>query len=153
MRPMTIWGKISPWKIMTVSRRLKIRRERRRRDKWDLYHAIDRLPERYRSVVIMKYFDDMKISEIAQNPGHTGGNGKSLFKPGQKRTAPLFKRRLSGRIISMQINREQIPVPDRLDEVIKEKMDVLRREQRMRRLRKATVGVEPLQPVLWECWP
>ena len=41
----------------------------------------------------------------------------------------------------MQINREQIPVPDRLDEVIKEKMDVLRREHRMRRLRKATVGV------------
>ena len=58
MRPMTIWEKISPWKIMTVSRRLKIRR--------DLYHAIDRLPERYRSVVIMKYFDDMKISEIAR---------------------------------------------------------------------------------------
>ena len=35
-------------------------------EKWDLYHAIDRLPERYRSVVIMKYFDDMKISEIAR---------------------------------------------------------------------------------------
>ena len=35
-------------------------------EKWDLYHAIDLLPERYRAVVIMKYFDDMKISEIAQ---------------------------------------------------------------------------------------
>lgn len=35
-------------------------------EKWDLYHAIDLLPERYRAVVIMKYFDDMKINEIAQ---------------------------------------------------------------------------------------
>lgn len=35
-------------------------------EKMDLYDAIDLLPERYRSVVIMKYFDDMKISEIAR---------------------------------------------------------------------------------------
>lgn len=32
----------------------------------DLYQAIDRLPTQYRSVVILKYFQDMKISEIAE---------------------------------------------------------------------------------------
>mgnify|MGYP000441189104 CR=1 FL=1 len=51
---------------MTVSRRLKNQKGTPPEEKWDLYHAIDRLPERYRSVVIMKYFDDMKISEIAR---------------------------------------------------------------------------------------
>lgn len=34
-------------------------------EKLDLYRAIDLLPEKYKSVVILKYFDDMKISEIA----------------------------------------------------------------------------------------
>lgn len=34
-------------------------------EKWDLYHAIDRLPKLYRTVVILKYYDDLKISEIA----------------------------------------------------------------------------------------
>ena len=34
-------------------------------EKWDLYEAIDQLPEKYRSVIILKYFEDMKISEIS----------------------------------------------------------------------------------------
>ncbi len=34
-------------------------------EKWDLYDAIDVLPERYRTVIILKYFSDMTISEIA----------------------------------------------------------------------------------------
>lgn len=34
-------------------------------EKWDLYEAIDRLPERYRSVIILKYFEGMKIREIS----------------------------------------------------------------------------------------
>ncbi|MDO4298756.1 MAG: sigma-70 family RNA polymerase sigma factor [Lachnospiraceae bacterium] len=34
-------------------------------EKMDLYRAIDLLPEKYRNVVILKYFDEMKISEIA----------------------------------------------------------------------------------------
>ena len=35
-------------------------------EKMDLYNAIQRLPEQYRSVVILKYFNDMKLSEIAE---------------------------------------------------------------------------------------
>lgn len=34
-------------------------------EKWDLYDAIDVLPERYRTVIILKYFSDMTISEIS----------------------------------------------------------------------------------------
>ncbi|MEG0855356.1 MAG: sigma-70 family RNA polymerase sigma factor [Terrisporobacter sp.] len=32
----------------------------------DLQEALERLPEKYRIVVILRYFEDMKISEIAQ---------------------------------------------------------------------------------------
>lgn len=34
-------------------------------EKLDLYQAIDLLPEKHRTVVILKYFEDMKISDIA----------------------------------------------------------------------------------------
>lgn len=34
-------------------------------EKIDLYRAIDYLKDKYKTVIIMKYFDDMKISQIA----------------------------------------------------------------------------------------
>lgn len=34
-------------------------------EKMDLHRAIDRLEERYKTVIILRYFDEMKISEIA----------------------------------------------------------------------------------------
>ncbi len=34
-------------------------------EKLDLYRAIDMLSEKYRTVIILKYFDELKISEIA----------------------------------------------------------------------------------------
>jgi len=34
-------------------------------EKWDLYEAIDRLSEKQRTVIILKYFDGLKIGEIA----------------------------------------------------------------------------------------
>lgn len=34
-------------------------------EKWDLYEAIDVLPEKYKTVIILKYYHDMKIQEIA----------------------------------------------------------------------------------------
>lgn len=34
-------------------------------EKMDLYHAIDTLPEKYRSVIVLKYYDELKISEIS----------------------------------------------------------------------------------------
>lgn len=33
-------------------------------EKMDLYQAIDKLQDKYRTVIILKYFDDLKISEI-----------------------------------------------------------------------------------------
>lgn len=33
---------------------------------FDLYHAIDHLPVSYKSVIILRYFEDMKIEEIAR---------------------------------------------------------------------------------------
>lgn len=35
-------------------------------EKLDLYNAIDLLNENYKTVVIMKYFNDMKLKEIAE---------------------------------------------------------------------------------------
>lgn len=32
----------------------------------DLQEALDRLPEKYRTVIILRYFEDMKIGDIAQ---------------------------------------------------------------------------------------
>lgn len=34
-------------------------------EKWDLYEAIDVLPGKYRTVIILKYFEEMKLGEIA----------------------------------------------------------------------------------------
>lgn len=35
-------------------------------EKLDLYHAVDLLNDRYKTVIIMKYFNDMKIKEISE---------------------------------------------------------------------------------------
>lgn len=48
-------------------------------EKWDLYEAIDRLPDKYRSVVILKYFDEMKISEIAYTMEMPEGSVKAYL--------------------------------------------------------------------------
>lgn len=34
-------------------------------EKMDLYHAIDSLPEKYKSIIILKYYNELKISEIS----------------------------------------------------------------------------------------
>lgn len=34
-------------------------------EKWDLNSAIDRLPEKYRMVIILKYFSELSVKEIA----------------------------------------------------------------------------------------
>lgn len=41
----------------------------------------------------------------------------------------------------MQVNKDQIPVSDRLDDVVKRKLEILSREQKMRRMRRATIGM------------
>ncbi|MDO4299353.1 MAG: sigma-70 family RNA polymerase sigma factor [Lachnospiraceae bacterium] len=50
-------------------------------ERCDLYHAVDRLPEQYRTVVILKYYNDMKISEISEIMDIPEGSVKSyLFR-------------------------------------------------------------------------
>ncbi len=42
-------------------------------DRMDLYDALERLPEKYRDVVQLKYFDGLTIREIAQQTGSPEG--------------------------------------------------------------------------------
>lgn len=41
----------------------------------------------------------------------------------------------------MQVNKDQIPVSDRLDDVVKRKLEILSREQKMRRMCRVTIGM------------
>ena len=49
-----------------------------------LYEAIDRLPEKYRLVVILYYFDDRDIAATAQILGIPGGTVKSRLDKARK---------------------------------------------------------------------
>ena len=48
-------------------------------EKWDLYDAIDVLPERYRTVIILKYFSDMTIREISYATNIPEGSVKAYL--------------------------------------------------------------------------
>lgn len=48
-------------------------------EKLDLYQAIDLLSEKYKTVIILKYFDDMKISDIAYIMGIPEGSVKAYL--------------------------------------------------------------------------
>lgn len=48
-------------------------------EKWDLYDAIDVLPEKYRTVIILRYFSDLSIREIASVMEIPEGSVKSYL--------------------------------------------------------------------------
>jgi RNA polymerase sigma-70 factor (ECF subfamily) len=48
-------------------------------EKWDLYEAIDKLPEKLKTVIILKYFNDLKISEISHSMNIPEGSVKSYL--------------------------------------------------------------------------
>ncbi len=48
-------------------------------EKIDLNHAVNLLPDRFRTVIILKYFDEMKISEIAYIMGIPEGSVKAYL--------------------------------------------------------------------------
>ena len=48
-------------------------------DKMDLYQAIDLLSDQYKQVIILKYFDDLKIQEIAYVMGIPEGSVKAYL--------------------------------------------------------------------------
>ena len=41
----------------------------------------------------------------------------------------------------MRISQEQIPVPEKLDKVVEQKMEILYREQRVKRIRRSVIGI------------
>ncbi len=61
-------------------------------ERMDLYHAIDALPQKYRSIIILKYFNDFKISEIAQVMEMPEGTVKGFLSRARK----MLKERLEG---------------------------------------------------------
>ena len=46
-------------------------------ERLDLYSAIERLPEKYRTVVILRYFDELKLDEIAYITGVPEGPSRA----------------------------------------------------------------------------
>ena len=48
-------------------------------EKWDLYDAIDALPEKFKTVIILKYFNEMQINEIAYAMDIPEGTVKSYL--------------------------------------------------------------------------
>lgn len=48
-------------------------------EKMDLNRAVNHLPDRYRTVIVLKYFDEMKISEIAYIMGIPEGSVKAYL--------------------------------------------------------------------------
>ena len=48
-------------------------------ERLDLNDAVSRLPDKYREVIILKYFDELKISEIARVMGMPEGTVKAYL--------------------------------------------------------------------------
>lgn len=61
-------------------------------ERMDLYHAIDELPQKYRSIIILKYFNDFKISEISQVMEMPEGTVKSFLNRARK----MLREKLEG---------------------------------------------------------
>ena len=60
-------------------------------EKWDLYDAIDVLPEKYRTVIILKYFSDMTVSEIAYAMNIPEGSVKAYLSRARKELRACLK--------------------------------------------------------------
>lgn len=48
-------------------------------EKWDLYEAIDGLPYKYKTVIILRYFNELQIQEIACAMGIPEGSVKAYL--------------------------------------------------------------------------
>jgi len=53
-------------------------------ERLDLYQAIENLPEKYRSVIILKYFNELKVSEIAYTMDIPEGSVKAYLARARK---------------------------------------------------------------------
>lgn len=57
----------------------------------DLAEALTHLPDRQKSVIILKYYEDMKVSEIASVLGLPEGTVKAYLHKGRERLRELLK--------------------------------------------------------------
>ncbi len=60
-------------------------------EKLDLYNAIDLLKPKYKTVIILKYFDDMKIEEISEILGVSINTVKSQLKRARQSLSDILK--------------------------------------------------------------
>lgn len=60
-------------------------------EKLDLKNAIDTLPKKYQSVIILKYYEDMKISEIAEVLDIPEGTVKAYLHHGKEALKTCLK--------------------------------------------------------------
>ena len=61
-----------------------------REEKMDLYVALDQLSPDYRKVLILKYFQDRKVKEIAEIMETTEGAVKVLLHRGRNKMKKIF---------------------------------------------------------------
>lgn len=61
----TLVGKVIPMQDISQIEIAKDEEGISMEEKWDLYSAINVLPEQYRMVIILKYFNELKLCEIA----------------------------------------------------------------------------------------
>lgn len=60
-------------------------------EKLDLYQAIDYLPHNYRSVIVLKYFNDLKISQISYVMGIPEGSVKVYLNRARQKLKSYLK--------------------------------------------------------------
>lgn len=60
-------------------------------EKMDLHQAIDLLPEKYKNIIVLKYFDEMKISEIAYIMEMPEGTVKAYLNRAKTKLKKLLK--------------------------------------------------------------
>lgn len=62
-----------------------------REEKMDLHQAIDLLPDKYKTVIVLKYFDELKISEIAYVMDMPEGSVKVYLSRARRELRKLLK--------------------------------------------------------------
>lgn len=60
-------------------------------ERMDLYEALGRLEERYQSVIILKYFEDMKLTEIAETLKMPEGSVSAYLSRAKKELKNILK--------------------------------------------------------------
>ncbi len=79
-------------------------REEKKRLFLKLHESLDAIPEKYRNVLILRYFEELKYDEIARVIGKRVGTVKSLAHRGLKRLRDLLEKREHDATISQPLH-------------------------------------------------